>query len=311
MRDPEMVARAGYAAARLEQAWERWRALHGLSGSFDPLASYVGYSHKEPMGQPRVVIGVDAAEAEFFAAGSPAAGFRSDDRADLRPDGRADARPVNGSGRPSVNGMGSPLDSGALYPPVSGPQPVMANGSPRPAETGSAGPRRAGPLGAPVRDEMATVAPAGAAPSGLASVSNGSVAGGGPGGSAAGPRDVPSEPMARLMDETDPHGRSGTERPVSQSQAPVTRAFPAPTPAPVSVPTFTPIGDDGRAGEPISAEPRGGIDPSAGSPPDVIAAELAGWASGELPGQASEQLASWGATDGPGGRALNRSRSAR
>jgi hypothetical protein len=336
MRDPEMVARAGYAAARLEQAWERWRALHGLSGSFDPLATYVGYSHKEPMGQPRVVIGVDAAEAEFFAdfleghdcaapspggdagagtgrpvAGSPAAGFRSDDRADLRPDGRADARPVNGSGRPSVNGMGSPLDSGALYPPVSGPQPVMANGSPRPAETGSAGPRRAGPLGAPVRDEMATVAPAGAAPSGLASVSNGSVAGGGPGGSAAGPRDVPSEPMARLMDETDPHGRSGTERPVSQSQAPVTRAFPAPTPAPVSVPTFTPIGDDGRAGEPISAEPRGGIDPSAGSPPDVIAAELAGWASGELPGQASEQLASWGATDGPGGRALNRSRSAR
>src|SRR6201996_9707023 len=67
MRDPELVARAGYAAARLEQAWERWRALHGLGGSADPLASYVGYSLKEPMGQPRVVIGVDAAEAEFFA----------------------------------------------------------------------------------------------------------------------------------------------------------------------------------------------------------------------------------------------------
>jgi hypothetical protein len=67
MRDPELVARAGYAAARLEQAWERWRVLHGLDGSADPLASYVGYSHKEPMGKPRVVIGVDAAEAEFFA----------------------------------------------------------------------------------------------------------------------------------------------------------------------------------------------------------------------------------------------------
>ena len=67
MRDPELVARAGYAAARLEQAWERWRALHGLGGSSDPLASYVGYSLKEPMGQPRVVIGVDAAEAEYFA----------------------------------------------------------------------------------------------------------------------------------------------------------------------------------------------------------------------------------------------------
>jgi hypothetical protein len=46
MRDPELVARAGYAAARLEQAWERWRALHGLGGSSDPLASYVGYSLK-------------------------------------------------------------------------------------------------------------------------------------------------------------------------------------------------------------------------------------------------------------------------
>src|SRR6202161_4958621 len=67
MRDPQWVGRAGYAAARLEQAWERWRALHGLGGSADPLASYVGYSLKEPMGQPRVVIGVDAAEAEFFA----------------------------------------------------------------------------------------------------------------------------------------------------------------------------------------------------------------------------------------------------
>ena len=67
MRDPELVARARYAAARLEQAWDRWRTLHGLGGTVDPLASYVGYSLKEPMGQPRVVIGVDAAEAEYFA----------------------------------------------------------------------------------------------------------------------------------------------------------------------------------------------------------------------------------------------------
>jgi hypothetical protein len=67
MRDPELVARARYAAARLEQAWDRWRTLHGLGGTVDPLASYVGYSLKEPMGQPRVVIGLDAAEAEYFA----------------------------------------------------------------------------------------------------------------------------------------------------------------------------------------------------------------------------------------------------
>ena len=88
---------------------------------------------------------------------------------------------------------------------------------------------------------------------------------------------------------------------------PVTRAFPAP------VPTFTPIGETGPGGlaaEPGLAEPRGGLDRSAGSPPDVMTAELAGWASGELPGQASEQMASW-AAEAPGGRALNRSRSAR
>ena len=67
MRDPELVTRARYAAARLEQAWDRWRTLHGLGGTVDPLASYVGYSLREPMGQPRVVIGLDAAEAEYFA----------------------------------------------------------------------------------------------------------------------------------------------------------------------------------------------------------------------------------------------------
>jgi hypothetical protein len=38
--------------------------------------------------------------------------------------------------------------------------------------------------------------------------------------------------------------------------------------------------------------------------PDVIAAELAGWASGELPGQASEQLAAWAADAAASGRKL-------
>jgi len=32
-RDPELVERAQRAATRLELAWERWRALHGLAGS--------------------------------------------------------------------------------------------------------------------------------------------------------------------------------------------------------------------------------------------------------------------------------------
>jgi len=51
MRDPELAKRAGNAAARLEQAWERWRTLHGLAGPADSLAAMLGYSLKEPMGQ--------------------------------------------------------------------------------------------------------------------------------------------------------------------------------------------------------------------------------------------------------------------
>jgi hypothetical protein len=68
MRDPELVARAQRAAARLESAWEQWRALHGLAiAPAQPVVSYVGYSLTEPWGEPRVVIGIDADEAEFLA----------------------------------------------------------------------------------------------------------------------------------------------------------------------------------------------------------------------------------------------------
>ena len=68
MRDPELVARAQRAAARLESAWEQWRMLHGLAAApSQPVVSYVGYSLTEPWGEPRVVIGIDADEAEFLA----------------------------------------------------------------------------------------------------------------------------------------------------------------------------------------------------------------------------------------------------
>ena len=68
MRDPELVARAQRAATRLESAWEQWRALHGLAvAPGQPVVSYVGYSLKEPWGEPRVVIGIDADEGEYLA----------------------------------------------------------------------------------------------------------------------------------------------------------------------------------------------------------------------------------------------------
>jgi hypothetical protein len=68
IRDPELVERAQRAAARLESAWEQSRAPHGLAvAPGQPVVSYAGYSLKEPSGEPRVVIGIDADEAEYLA----------------------------------------------------------------------------------------------------------------------------------------------------------------------------------------------------------------------------------------------------
>jgi hypothetical protein len=68
MRDPELVARAERGARRLESAWENWREQHGLATApGQPIVSYVGYSLTEPWGEPRVVIGIDADEAEYLA----------------------------------------------------------------------------------------------------------------------------------------------------------------------------------------------------------------------------------------------------
>jgi hypothetical protein len=68
-RDPDLVLRAQRAAAALERAWCRWRLAHGLGADpLPPVSSYVGYSLEEPWGQPRVVFGVDAQEAEQLAA---------------------------------------------------------------------------------------------------------------------------------------------------------------------------------------------------------------------------------------------------
>ena len=69
MRDPELMLRAQRAATELERAWDRWRTMHGLGGDpLPPVSSYVGYSLEEPWGQPRVVFGIAAAEAEHLAA---------------------------------------------------------------------------------------------------------------------------------------------------------------------------------------------------------------------------------------------------
>jgi hypothetical protein len=69
MRDPDLVQRAERAANALERAWDRWRTMHALGPEPSPaVSSYVGYSLEEPWGQPRVVFGVGAEEAERLAA---------------------------------------------------------------------------------------------------------------------------------------------------------------------------------------------------------------------------------------------------
>ena len=69
MPDPRLVSRAQRAATMLERAWDRWRSAHGLAAEpLPPVSSYVGYSIEEPWGRPRVVFGVDAADAEKLAA---------------------------------------------------------------------------------------------------------------------------------------------------------------------------------------------------------------------------------------------------
>jgi hypothetical protein len=190
MRDPELVTRAQQAAVRLESAWDRWRTLHGLAEvPVQPVASYVGYSLKEPWGQPRVVIGVDAYEAEYLAA------FLESHQ------------------------CGQP---GQVTYPLG--QPAVASGA-KPGE---------GPDQGQFPPEQIHLA-------GQAGVSD-------PGGY--------SDPVGY----GDPAGYPGPE----------IHAAPVP---PLAV-----------AGSP----PTPGPDSA-----DAIAAELAGWGSGELPGQASEQLASW------------------
>src|ERR1700761_5101554 len=68
MRDPEQVARAQHAAARLESAWERWRAHQGIGETpAQPVVGYWGYALKEPWSQPRAVIGFSADDAELLA----------------------------------------------------------------------------------------------------------------------------------------------------------------------------------------------------------------------------------------------------
>jgi hypothetical protein len=117
MRDPDLMQRADRAAIALEQAWERWRAMHGLGAEpLPPVSSYVGYSLEEPWGQPRVVFGLRADEAELLTSlleGHDCVGSVYSELS-----ARSDWRlPVNGPVSMPGRGYGGPLSVPAQAPP--------------------------------------------------------------------------------------------------------------------------------------------------------------------------------------------------
>src|SRR5580692_10581187 len=150
MRDPDLVTRAQRAAVALERAWERWRAMHGLSAEpMPPVSSYVGYSIEEPWGRPRVVFGVDAEDAERLAALlQTSIGFAAEGGApgSADPGYRAPGRPGLAADRPAGPDRGydqSLLDDVRGRIPVQGWPPEFSESR---GQLNGAGPAQLGPF---------------------------------------------------------------------------------------------------------------------------------------------------------------------
>jgi hypothetical protein len=166
MRDTDLAVRAQQAAAELERAWDRWRNMHGLgTDPLPPVSSYVGYSLEEPWGQPRVVFGIDAREAEqlaalldrhdcagpVYAAVASMAGARTGDAADAR---AADADRYPGAGRVRVPTQAPPGAAQRGNPPEPAqPDPLL--GPLEPSALRDGGPRDGGPRESMPRESMA------------------------------------------------------------------------------------------------------------------------------------------------------------
>ncbi len=172
MRDPDLAMRAQQAAAELERAWDRWRTMHGLgTDPLPPVSSYVGYSLEEPWGQPRVVFGIDAREAEQLAAlldrhdcagpvyAAVASMARTGDATDAR---AADTDRYPGSGRVRVPTQAAPGAVPRPKPPESAqPDPLLGplepsvprDSGPRESMPRDSGPRESSPRDSGPRDQ--------------------------------------------------------------------------------------------------------------------------------------------------------------
>jgi hypothetical protein len=277
MRDPNLIVRAQQAAAELERAWDRWRTLHGLGiDPPPPVSSYVGYSLEEPWGQPRVVFGIDAREAEqlaalldrhdcngpVYASVASLAATRTAEPTEARAP-EADRR--QGAGRVRVPTQAQPVTAQREGPPES----AQRDNGTREEEPG--------PVGA--------------------------------GRQAQEPATADHEPSARKADqsaETVPPGPPAfrprlepaayADEDEDEDPDPAV-AEPEPEPAPTAEPSRAAAGWTRASrvpgGHALSRQKRAARGASTKqqsrdrSGPEAMAAELAGWTAGELPGQAS------------------------
>jgi hypothetical protein len=299
MRDPELMMRAQLAATELERAWDRWRTLHGLgTGPLPPVSSYVGYSTEEPWGQPRVVFGMDAREAEQFAAlldrhdcaGPVYAAMTTKSGTQAVPD--AEGQPADlGRGRVRVPAQGQLATAQLATAQLATAQLATAQLATAQRETAGE-PSAADPLFGPLeprepRDPR----------------------------EAAGPG--PAEPASREpAPEEEPLAREGQGRDTAESGVSAFRprhepgAYPeeeGAEPAPVEDQQAEPVAADRASGgwarrlpggHALPRQKRaGGSGKGAGAKQEGkdragladLAAELSGWAAGELPGEASHR----------------------
>lgn len=322
MRDPNLVSRAQRAAAVLERAWDQWRALHGLGAEpSPPVSSYVGYSLEEPWGQPRVVFGVPAEDAEQLAAllerhewgdsaGPRHPGVTGGQWADSAPP--AQMRRPAAAARPRVPGQA----------PAGPPERLRATGPAAVDARLAELPRADGMNGRGVPGDRADGMNGHGALGGHADGMNGRDAlrgradltaqagfraNGSDTGMAAfrpGAEPVPfpgekSEPSPFADDDQAASGQAA-RRPrshrhaaghVVQHAARQKRASAAAEHdvVPLARPTVPPQAPSRRQGAQQGRDPRGS---------SAMAGDLAGWASGELPGQARRQP-SWTVGTGP------------
>jgi hypothetical protein len=275
MRDPELVMRAQRAAMELERAWDRWRAIHRLGTEpLPPVSSYLGYSMEEPWGEPRVVFGIDAREAEQLAALL--------DHHDCEGPVYASMTANPGTwGEQDAEGRAADPGWGRVRVPSQGPPPAGRR-------DGGPGPSPADELPGPrARRDPAEPGPL----------------------PDTGPQDVVDGPEPQAPGEGQASAAPGLPafRPQHEpGPYPDDDAEPAPVPEEPGEPAAAGPASGGWArrlpgGHALPRQKRaGGAAKAAGGRPEGkdragladLAADLAGWAAGELPGEASHRRVS-------------------